>query len=115
MATVSHLKLSEEDVRVLQGGLAIETEEVISDPERSRIPDLLDSMFDGSLPHVLRSDGCTENARSSPVFAASTLEAPGFRFLCCCPRVVPFRTKEISLGSLGQEGSCLLTSNLSAP
>src|SRR5260370_17343576 len=115
MGKVSHIKLSEEEVRVLQGRLAIETEEVISDPERGRIPDRLDSMLDGSLPHILLSDAWTENTRASPVFAASTEEAPGFRFLCCCPVVAPFRAKEISRGSLGQEGICLLMSNLYEP
>src|SRR5260370_16309356 len=108
MAKVSHLKVSEEEVRVLQGRLAIETEAVISDSERDRVSDLLNSMFEGNLPHVLRSDGWTESARASPAFVALTLEVRGFRFLCCCPRVVPFRTNEIAKGRLAPQDICLL-------
>ena len=115
MAAVNRLKLSEEEVRVLQGRLAIATAEVISDSERGRIPDLLDSMFDRSLPHISRPDSCMENTRASPVFAASTLVVSGFRFLCCCPRVVPFRTKEISGGRLAREDICLRMSDVAEP
>src|SRR5882762_1273854 len=103
MATVNRPKLSEKEVKVLQGRLAIETAEVTSDPERGRIPDLMDSMFERSLPHILQPDGWPENKRVSPLVAASTLEVSGFRFLCCCPRVVSFGTKEISGGRLARE------------
>jgi hypothetical protein len=112
MARVNRPKSSEKEVRVLQGRLAIETAEVISDSERGRIPDLLDSMFDRSLPHISRPDGWVENTRASPVFAASTLVVSGFRFLCCCPRVVQFRSKEISGGRLAREDICLRMSDL---
>ena len=115
MAIVNHLKLLEEEVRMLKGRLAIETEERISDPERGRIFDPLDSMFDVSLPHILQSDGWPEDTGVSPVSRAPTLEAPGFRFLCCCPRAVSFRTKERCRGSFGQEGICLLMSNPCEP
>ena len=115
MATVNRPKLSEKEVSVSQGRLAIETAEVISDPERGWIPDLLDSVFDRSLPHISRPDGRMENTRASPVFAASTLEAPGFRFLCCCPRVVPFRANEIGNGRLAPQDICLLMFDLGEP
>ena len=115
MATVNRPKLSEKEVRVLQGRFAIETAEVSSDPERGRIPDLLDSMFDRTLPHISRPDGRMENTKASLVFAASTLVVPGFRFLCCCPRVAPFRSNEISGGRLAREVICLRMSDLAEP
>ena len=100
---------------MLQGRLAIETAKAVSYPERSRIPDLLDSMFDRSLPHISRAGGWMENTWASYVFAASTLVVSNFRFFCCCPRVVPFKTKEISGGRLAREDICLRMSDLAEP
>jgi len=60
--------------------LAIGTEEVISGPVRGRIPDLLDSMLDGSLPHILRSDAGRKTPRR-PCSRLRTLEAPASDFV----------------------------------
>jgi hypothetical protein len=93
---------------VSQGGLAIETAEGISDPQRGWICDLFDSMAEKSLPDISRPIGCTENILAPPVPPTSAKRVSGFWFLCSCPQVVPFRTNRTVDGRLAREGIHLL-------
>ena len=112
MATACRPKLLEEEVRVLQGKLTIAAAEEISDPQRAWICDLFDSMVETSLPDIYRSDGCTENMTALPVPPSPAKKVSGFRFLCSCPQVVPFRTNGIVDGRLAREGIHLLMVDL---
>ncbi len=53
----------------------------------------------------------TEVRLAPPVPAGPVQEGWGFRFLCCCPRVVPLRTNRISDGGFARQGICLLTAD----
>jgi hypothetical protein len=97
---------------VLQGGLAIEVAQEISDPQRGWICDLFDSMIEKGLPNLSRTDNCTENLTGHLARTRPTKKVSGLRFLCCCPQLVPFRTNGIGCRRLAPEDSCLLMSDL---
>src|SRR5260370_28936908 len=95
-ATAYLLRLSEQEVKVLlQGRLAIDAAEGISDPKRGWICDLFDSMIERGLPNLSRTNNCAENLTGQPPRTGPTKKVTGFRFLCCCQQVVPFRTNGI--------------------
>jgi len=97
---------------VLQGRLAIEATEGISDPHRRWICDLFDSMIERDLPNCSRPNNCPENLPGQPALTGPAKKVSGFSFLCCCPQVVPFRTNGIGYGRLAQEDIRLLMSDL---
>src|SRR5258708_36480052 len=101
MAMVCRPKRSEEEVSVLQARLPIEAMGEISDPERGWISDPLGPFFARSWPGISQpNNGRMERMMALPASVCSIHEAPGFRFLCCCPRVVPFGTNGIPNGRL---------------
>src|SRR5260370_39687285 len=112
MATVCGPKPSQEGVSVLLGRLAIEAVGVISDSERRWICNPLDPMLVRSMPDISRSNGWMDSAMASAASVGSIQEASGFRFLCCCPRVVPFRTNGIASRKLAGGGICLQMADL---
>lgn len=112
MATACRPKLLEEEVRVMQGRLAMAAAEEISDPQRGWICDLFDSIVERRMPDTLRPNGCTENMIALPVPPGPAKKVSGFRFLCSCPQVVPFRTNGILDGRLVREGIQLLMVDL---
>ncbi|HVH69598.1 MAG TPA: hypothetical protein VNB49_00615, partial [Candidatus Dormibacteraeota bacterium] len=94
------LKLLEEEVSVLQCRLGIDATQEISDPQRGWIRDLFGSVIERGLPDISRLNGCKENLTGLSALDGPTKKVSGFRFLCRCPQVVPFRTKQIS-GEVG--------------
>lgn len=97
---------------MLQGRLALEEVGVVSDSERGWICDPLDPMLVRSLPDISRSNGWMESVMASRASVGSIQESSGFRFLCCCPRVVPFRTDGIANGQLARGVICLQMADL---
>ncbi len=57
------------------------------------------------VPHLVVR---TEVRMTPPVLADPVQQGWGFRFLCCCPRVVLLRTHRIADGSFARQGICLL-------
>ena|SRR5882762_8246710 len=108
MAKVCRPKLAEEEVSVLQGRLNIEAMGAVSDPERGRICDPFDHMFGRVLPSIAQPNGRTGSMMTLPPSVGSIQGASGFRFLCCCPRVVPFRTNGVDGVRFVKEEICLL-------
>jgi len=100
---------------VLQGRLAIEVAQEISHPQRGWMCDLFDSMIERGLPNLSRTNNCAENLTGQPARTGPTEKVSGFRFLCCCPQLVPFRTNGIDCRRLAPEGNCLLMSDLAEP
>ncbi len=97
---------------MLQGRLAIEAAEGISDSKRGWICDLFHSVIEKGLPHISRLNGCTENVMRPPGPSGPTKKVSGFCFLCCCPQLVPFRTDGIGCGRLAPADNCLLMPDL---
>jgi len=100
---------------VLQGMLAIEAAEEISDAKRGWICDLFDPMFEAGVPHISRLNDCTENMMAPTAPLGPNKKVTGFRFLCCCQQVVPFRTNGIGYGRLAPKVNRLLMSDLAEP
>jgi len=69
-------------------------------------------MVERSLPDISWLNGCTENMMAPPVPLGLAKKVSGFRFLCSCPQVVPFRTNGIVDGRLAREGIHLLMVDL---
>ena len=91
-----------------QGRLAIEATGAILDLERGWICDPLNPMFGRSLPGISQPNGRMESMMALPPSVGSIEQASEVRFLCFCPRVVPFTTNRIASGRFAQEGICLL-------
>jgi hypothetical protein len=93
---------------VSQGRLAIEGMGAISDPERGWICDPLNPMFGTSLPAISQPNGRMGSKMALPPSVGSIHQGSDVRFLCCCPRVVPFTTSGIARGRFAHEGISLL-------
>ncbi len=100
---------------MLQGRLAIEAAEEISDPKRGWICDLFDSMIERGLPHISRPNDCTENMMGPTAPPGPNKKVMGVRFLCGCQQVVPVRTNGTGYGRLVPEDNRLLMSDLGEP
>ena len=75
---------------MLQSSLHIEIPEVISDPERGRICDPLNCLFDSRLPSTSPMDGPSAVVLASTLLSGPTKKSLGVRFRCSSKRVLAF-------------------------
>ncbi len=54
------------------------------------------------------NQSCIPLMASEPVRGHSPQRGLGIIFFCHCPRLLPFRTRDIAAGRLAREGICLL-------
>jgi len=92
---------------VLQQTGVIEVGEVLMDRDLCWLCDSTPVMSD----HIVR----TGVSVASPALASRLQEVSGFRFLCCCPHLFPFRSTGIPSGRFAWEGICLLTAEFPEP